>query len=59
MNSSKDVHLIFWQNVMISERYTNLLDQRNDSGEMFIIDNDNIAKRIISFSPSDICTMRH
>ena len=59
MNSSKDGHLIFWQDVMVSELYTNLLTQRNNPKEMLIIDNDYIAKRIISFSPSDICTMRH
>lgn len=61
MNSSKDNHfiLVFWQDVMVSERYTNLLNPRNNSGEMFIMDNDYIEKRIISFIPSDIRKMRH
>ena len=42
MNSSKDNHfiLVFWQDLMASELHTNLLNRRNDSREMFIIDND-------------------
>ena len=61
MNSSKDNHfiLVFWQDLMASELHTNLLNRRNDSREMSIIDNDYIEKRIISFIPSDIRKMRH